>query len=147
MAHNKSALGAIVDKACVLNALGEAVKSAWITQSEHTPELKCDAFVVMPNHFHAVCRVGTAAHSHDNIVGPLPPRRDLVSPTHDNIVGPLPPRRGEGGKLSRIIGQFKSYTTHLYHQMKAARKCVDIGPRLWQDSFYDNLISSHEELE
>ena len=147
VAHNKSALGAIVREACVLNALGEAVKTAWITQSEHTPELKCDAFVVMPTHFHASCRIcgGAVAPTHDNIVGPLPPRGDLVSP---NIVGPLTPRRGRlGGTLSQIIGQFKSYTTHLYHQMKAAGKCVDIGSRLWQDSFYDNLISTHDELE
>ena len=141
----------------MLNALGEAVKTAWITQSEHTPELKCDAFVVMPNHFHAICRVGAVSHPHDKKVGavshphdsiivdPLPPRGDLVSP---NIVGPLTPRRGRlGGKLSQIIGQFKSYTTHLYHKMKAAGTCVDIGPRLWQDSFYDNLISSQHELE
>ncbi len=142
VAHNKSVFGAIVGEACVLNALGEAVKAAWITQSEHTPELKCDAFVVMPNHFHAICRVGAVAH--DNIVGPLPPRRALVSP---NIVGPLPLRRGKGGELSRIIGRFKSYTTHLYHKMREAGTCVDIGPRLWQDSFYDNLISTHEELE
>ena len=157
VAHNKSVFGAIVGEACVLNALGEAVKAAWITQSEHTPELKYDAFVVMPNHFHAICRVGTVAHDNivgplpprgdlvsPNIVGPLPPRRDLVSP---NIVGPLPPRRGKGGELSRIIGRFKSYTTHLYHKMREAGTCVDIGPRLWQDSFYDNLISTHEELE
>lgn len=134
VAHNKSALGAIVGQACALNALGEMVEATWQSQPEHTPELTIDAFVVMPNHFHAICRVcgGAVAPTHDN--------------TH-NIVGPLPLRRGKGGRLSRIIGQFKSYTTHLYHKMKAAGTCVDIGPCLWQDSFYDNLISSQEELE
>ena len=46
-----------------------------------------------------------------------------------------------------MLGKFKSYTNHIYLEMKKAGKCIDIGPRLWQSSFYDNLISSHEELE
>ncbi len=53
----------------------------------------------------------------------------------------------EGVGLSFVLGKFKSYTNHLYLEMKNAGTCIDIGPRLWQASFYDNLISSHEELE
>ncbi len=53
----------------------------------------------------------------------------------------------EGVGLSFVIGKFKSYTNHLYLEMKKAEQCIDIGPKLWQSSFYDNLISSHEELK
>ena len=48
--------------------------------------------------------------------------------------------------LSRVVGSFKSYTSTLYRKLKETRKCVDIGTKLWQESYYDNLISSHEEL-
>lgn len=138
VAFNKSALGVIVDKKCVLNELGQAVEAAWLSQPEHTPALKLDAFVVMPNHFHAVCKIsgGAVTPTHDSM--------GAVAPSH-SIVVPLSPRRG--GELSRIIGLFKSYTTHLYYKLKATGKCVDIGPSLWADSFYDNLIASKEELE
>jgi len=53
----------------------------------------------------------------------------------------------DGVSLSFVIGKFKSYTNHLYLEFKKSGRCIDIGPRLWQSSFYDNLISSHEELE
>ena len=53
----------------------------------------------------------------------------------------------DGVGLSFVLGKFKSYTNHLYLEMKKAGTSIDIGPRLWQSSFYDNLISSHEELE
>ncbi len=45
-----------------------------------------------------------------------------------------------------MIGRFKSYSNHLYLELKKAGRCVDIGPRLWQSSFYDNLISDYREL-
>lgn len=149
VAHNKSALGAIVGQACVLNALGKMVEATWQSQPEHTPELKIDAFVVMPNHFHAICRVGAVSHPHDKCVG-------AVSPTYDTCVGAMAHPKdsiivasahcGGGGLLSQIIGRFKSYTTHLYHKMKAAGECIDIGPQLWMESYYDNLITSESEL-
>ena len=110
VAHNKSVFGAVVGEECELNALGLAVREAWLSHPAHTSGLYIDEFVVMPNHFHTAVKV-------------------------------------EGVGLSFVIGKFKSYTNHLYLEMKVVSRCIDIGPRLWQSSFYDNLISSHEELK
>lgn len=121
VAHNKSALGAIVGEECELNELGRAVQEAWLSHPAHTTCLHIDEFVVMPNHFHAIVKLA-----------------------------PPPGRSGPGSRekgLSWAIGKFKSYTSHLYLKLKQAGRCIDIGPQLWQSSFYDNLISSHEELE
>lgn len=124
VAHNKSVFGAIVGEECELNALGRAVHEAWLSHPAHTPGLFIDEFVVMPNHFHAALKL-TLGRS-----------------------GPGPRECGARGKgLSFVLGKFKSYTNHLYLEMKKAGTSIDIGPRLWQSSFYDNLISSHEELE
>ena len=54
VAHNKSALGAIVGDKCILNALGKAVRDAWQSQPAHAPGLELFDFQVMPNHFHAL---------------------------------------------------------------------------------------------
>ena len=129
VAHNKSVFGAIVGEECELNALGRAVHEAWLSHPAHTPGLFIDEFVVMPNHFHAALKLTPTA------VGGGP---------RDNTAVGVGPR--EAG-LSWVIGKFKSYTNHLYLEMKKAGTCIDIGPRLWQSSFYDNLISSREELE
>jgi REP element-mobilizing transposase RayT len=119
VAHNKSVFGAIVGEKCELNELGKTVHETWLSHPAHTPGLKIDEFVVMPNHFHAIVTLAAVGGGHE---------------------------RG-GRDLSWVIGKFKSYTTHLYHKFKESNKCIDIGTRLWQSSFYDNLISSHEELE
>ena len=112
-ALNKSVFGAVVGETCALNELGAAVRDAWLSHPAHNPGLAIDTFVVMPNHFHAVARVGG----------------------------------GDGANLlSRAIGTFKSYTSTLYRRFKEAGKCVDIGAKLWQESYYDNLVSSHAEL-
>lgn len=110
VAFNKSVFGAVVGEECVLNELGRTIQSTWLSHPAHSEGLFVDEFVVMPNHFHAICKVCG------------------------------------GGGLSKIIGAFKSYTTTLYRRMKTEGKCVDIGTRLWQSTFYDNLISSYDEL-
>lgn len=133
VAHNKSVFGAVVGEECELNALGQAVHEAWLSHPAHTPGLRIDEFVVMPNHFHAIVTLGAVARE------PL----GAVAEGYDSCA-PDPLR---SGNLSWVIGKFKSYTTHLYHKFKEAGKCVDIGTRLWQESFYDNLITSREELE
>ena len=163
VAHNKSVFGAVVGENCELNELGRAMRDAWLSHPEHTPGLKIDEFVVMPNHFHAIVSLG-AQKPPPRWVGDYekPPPQwvgDYEKPPPQWVGdyengGPDPQRshsRGPDplrlGNLSWVIGKFKSYTTHLYHKFKEAGKCVDIGSQLWQSSFYDNLISSHEELE
>ncbi len=130
VAHNKSVVGAIVGENCELNELGKTIHETWLSHPAHTPGLKIDEFVVMPNHFHAIVAPTAVGGGYDK-------SSTAVGGGHE---------RG-GRDLSWVIGKFKSYTTHLYHKFKESNKCVDIGTRLWQSSFYDNLITSHGELE
>ena len=161
VAHNKSVFGAIVGEVCELNELGRAVHEAWLSHPAHTPGLYIDEFRVMPNHFHAAVKLTPAPGAVAG--GPRESGGDLIPPTAagegsrdggGNLVAPYPLRRGaphsgqgRGKGLSWVMGKFKSYSNHLYLEMQKACRCIDIGPRLWQSSFYDNLISSHEELE
>ena len=116
VAHNKSVLGAIAEARCNLTPLGRRLVPLWMAMRQHHEALWTDAFVVMPNHFHAI------VHIH--------PRPDH-GPDH----------------LSKLIGSFKSLATAVYRDLVAAGQAPDIGHSLWQESFWDDLISSHEELE
>ena len=69
----------------------------------------------------------------------------VVMPNHFHAVVRVTGGDGDN-RLSRMVGRFKSYTSTLYRRFKEAGRCVDIGAKLWQESYYDNLISSHEEL-
>ncbi len=46
--------GEIVDDEMVLNPAGEMVKVIWDEIPQHYPNVKIDAFVIMPNHIHGI---------------------------------------------------------------------------------------------
>ena len=69
----------------------------------------------------------------------------IVMPNHLHVVLKID-SADEKKDLAYFFGRFKSFTTNQYHKLVAAGECVDIGPRLWQVNFYDNLVSSHQEL-
>ena len=69
----------------------------------------------------------------------------MVMPNHVHVVLKIDSRDGRKD-LAYFIGRFKSFTTNQYHKFVKAGECVDLGSRLWADNFYDNLVSSHQEL-
>ena len=182
VAHNKSALGAIVGDKCILNELGEAVRDAWQSQPAHAPGLELFDFQVMPNHFHALVyyhcpdpwRSGpgptrAAAPSSPLATAPSSPLATApggraTAPRSDRATAPgrTPPNRcgllprdqvapkytraDNARDLAYVIGLFKSWTTTLYHRLKAVGRCLDIGPKLWQESFYDELVRSDDQF-
>ena len=69
----------------------------------------------------------------------------MVMPNHVHVVLKID-SHDEKKDLTYFIGRFKSFTTNQYHKLVKAGECVDLGPRLWADNYYDNLVSSHQEL-
>ena len=165
--HNKSVFGAIVGRECVLNELGLAIRDAWLNEHKHVPGLVIREFVVMPNHFHAIVDYTSPARSgagttfsepscfssspcataHESNGGcPSSPCATVHRgwlPTH---LAPQKYTRDPSARdLPYVVGVFKSWTTKLYHRLKAAGRCVDIGPHLWQSSFYDEVITNEKQ--
>ena len=88
-----------------LTETGEMVEKSIQYIAHHIPSFSIDRYVIMPNHVHL-----------------------LVQITADSETG------GHGGPpLHKIIGQFKSFTTHAY------------GAVLWQRSFYDHVIRGEQD--
>ena len=48
--------------------------------------------------------------------------------------------------LSFLMGRFKGATAYIYGKFKREGKVADIGEHLWQSDYWDDLISSDEEL-
>lgn len=123
VAYNKCVFGAIVGDKCVLNALGEAVRDCWLSLPAKYPEVELDEFVVMPNHFHAILRIHYRPTNREHHLG-------------------------------FIMSRFKGATGHTYGVMRAKGLIpgINIGaggfsPHLWQFDYWDDLITSAEELE
>jgi REP element-mobilizing transposase RayT len=126
VAHNKCILGAIVRDRFVPTPLGEEVRKAWLAIPEKHPEMELGEFAVMPNHFHAIVRVRWRPTNKEHHLGYL-------------------------------VGQFKGGTGFVYGRMRGVHggaeapqtdmgRCPDIGPHLWQVDYWDDLISSADEL-
>lgn len=48
--------------------------------------------------------------------------------------------------LGFLMGRFKGVTSYIYGKFKREGKVADIGEHLWQPDYWDDLISSDEEL-
>ncbi len=82
VAMNKSIFGLIDDKKCVLNDLGKRLAESWrYLATMLYPATYFDEFVLMPNHVHAIVKVGAEARGYDraNILGAGLRARTIIS--------------------------------------------------------------------
>ena len=56
-AHHTCLFGTIANNEMYLSEFGQIVADEWQKSFEIRPELFCDAFVIMPNHIHAILRI------------------------------------------------------------------------------------------
>ncbi|MCL5957697.1 MAG: transposase [Chloroflexi bacterium] len=133
--------GEVVDDKMELNELGEVVSDEWLRTGQVRPEVKLDAFVVMPNHLHGIVVInGDGATGEVGAAKPSFPgasRRLAATPTRSDGI-PTSPR---SGSLGSIMGQFKSLVTKRINAIR-----VDSGVPVWQRNYYDHIIRSEEEL-
>lgn len=62
--HHECLFGSIVDKEMHLSAYGQIVAEEWNKSFEIRTGLFCDAFVIMPNHIHAILRIEYPVETH-----------------------------------------------------------------------------------
>jgi putative transposase len=128
--HQRQCLfGEIVDGQVLVNGYGEAIREEWLWSARIRPEIRLDAFVVMPNHIHGIVIMGepiVGAH------GRAPLQR-------------APLRRVPLHRAPRSIGSFiagfKSAVTRRINEIRGTP-----GLPLWQRNYYEHIIRDEEEL-
>jgi len=129
-------LGKVVNGMVQLNETGRLVESVWLQTATVRPDIELDAYVVMPNHFHAVFFI------HESPGVPGATRR--VAPTKKPFPSAGKSCRPAGPKpksVGAIIGQFKSLVTkriNLTHQ--------HLDGSVWQRNYYEHVIRDEESL-
>jgi len=63
-AHHECLFGTIIDKEMHLSVYGQIVAEEWNKSFEIRTGLFCDAFVIMPNHIHAILRIEYPVEPH-----------------------------------------------------------------------------------
>jgi REP element-mobilizing transposase RayT len=117
--------GEVSDGEVRLTRFGEIVREEWLSTAVLRPNVDLDAFVVMPNHFHAVIFMlhGDDAH--------------VVRPATENVS----PLRRQPGSLGSIVAGFKSAATKRINALRDNPCCP-----VWQRNYYDHVIRTEKEL-
>ncbi len=129
-----------------LNELGRLVETEWVKTIELRPDMNLEmgAFVVMPNHFHAIiiigenefnsCRDAMQGQGGDAMQGQGGDAMHRVSTALGNVFGP------QSKNLASIVRGFKSAIT-------AGAKKMGITDFAWQSRFHDHIIRNSESFE
>ena len=117
--------GSITDGVLCLNELGWIACDTWGTLAKHHPDFELDAFVVMPNHVHALLWLQ---------------RRNDGQALPESTTGREFGGRA-AGSLSVLVGAYKSAVT----QQAKLRRVLPV-PVLWQRNFYDNIVRNDDAL-
>ncbi len=116
-------LGHIADGQMILNDAGLIVKSVWDEMPQRYTGIDTDAFVIMPNHIHAMIVVGAALA--------LPPN-------------PTARKKGAASgapTLANVIRAFKSISA-----IQVNRVLSRHGQPFWQRNYYEHIIRDEHEL-
>jgi len=150
-AGRERVLGEIKNQEMVLSEIGEMVRQEWDKSFEIRRELFCDAFVIMPNHIHAILRIekngnddSGAPDATDAIVethgrASLPGRGRPPSPksTPNPGVAYRPPK-----SISSFVAGFKSAATKRINEFRHTPKLP-----VWQSRFHDHIIRNAGEYQ
>ena len=120
--NRKCIFGEILGGEMRLNEVGRIVSREWIRTAEIRTEIELDAWVVMPNHFHAILviadRRGTARRA----------------PTVEQFGRPV------SGSVPTIVRSFKSAVTKRVNEL-----CHTPGTPLWQRNYWERIIRNERE--
>ncbi len=108
-----------------LNEYGRVVQNEWSRTADLRPNIILDAFIVMPNHFHAIVVItgngrGVLQYAPTNNKG------SLCSPSQT---------------IGAIVRGFKSATTRQINVLRCAP-----GVPIWQRNYYERVIRDEAEM-
>jgi putative transposase len=132
----RNVFGKIGNGAVVLNVIGRIAFDCWREIPEHFQHVDLEAFVIMPNHVHAIL---TIQRSHAT------ERHGSIEDGHGCPV-PLQPsierfQRPSVGAIPTIIRSYKQSVTYLARQ-RLTRPSLAI----WQSNYYERVVRDGKEF-
>lgn len=137
-AHHECIFGKISNGQMQPSSIGEIVLREWEQSFQIRAELFCNAFVLMPNHLHAIVRI-------ENSAPPTIPAAAVETHGRASLQMPQPPANtGIAYRLPRSISSFvagfKSFTTKRINEFRNTPKIP-----VWQSRFHDHIIRNDDE--
>ncbi len=125
-----------------LSAIGQIVNQEWDKSFEIRSELFCDAFIIMPNHLHAILRIennNLGSHgSHVETHG----RASLQTPQTPQTIQRTGVAYRSPKSISSFVAGFKSSATKHINEWRGTPKLP-----VWQSRFHDHIIRNDAEYQ
>ena len=118
-AGRRCIFGEIDDGEMCLGQLGRIVWERWTALPQHYPNVRLDAFVVMPNHIHGIILL----------------ERDRPR----NVGAGLKPAPTRG--LAEIVRGFKTFSSRAINSLRSTP-----GQAVWQRGYYDRIVRDEVEM-
>ncbi len=151
--NRECVFGRIVDGEMILNDFGQMVQNEWLNTEQLRPNIKCHAFVVMPDHFHCVLEivnsyskedytvVGAYCNTPPQVCNIIQPRHDCNKPTQKDDSESIT-FKSPSQTIGAIIRGFKGATTK---QINIARNSP--SQKVWQRGYWDRIIRTQREFD
>ena len=127
-----------------LNRYGKIVQRAWMDLPYHYPDVTLEAFVVMPNHIHAIVVLQADDAGKGGSIQVSKSTSIITDPgkfiTQDSRqTRPYGKRRYS---LSELVRAFKSFSTRRINRIRDTH-----GISVWQRNYYEHIVRNQAELE
>ena len=125
-----------------LSYIGKIVESEWLKLFKRFVNIKLDAYVVMPNHFHAILII-----ENNSVGAPLVGAHSnyVVNVHLNNNVGKRASTR-LAPTLGDIVGTFKSLVLNECVYAVKIGKILSFEKRIWQRNYYERIVRDEKEL-
>lgn len=139
--NRRHLFGSILNAELVPTPAGKIAEDRWFALPDHHPGLVLDAFVVMPDHIHAIIVL-------DRPAPPEPtkkahpfleqqPDRVIVA----NAASPTRPNGAPSGSLGAIVGSYRSSVTRHINALHGTP-----GASVWQRDYWEHIIRDDRAL-
>jgi len=120
-------LGDIIGGSMTLNEYGIIVNDCWFDLPNHYPNIKLDAFCIMPNHIHGIMVIDNG---------------DMVGDTNvvDTGLKPVSTKKRHG--LFEFVRALKTFSSRRINELRKSA-----GENVWQPRFYDHIIRNDDSLQ
>ena len=125
-----------------LSAIGQIVNHEWDKSFEIRSELFCDAFIIMPNHIHAILRIENINLDSHGLHGLHVETHGRASLQTQQIIQRTGVAYRSPKSISSFVAGFKSSATKHINELRGTPKLP-----VWQPRFHDHIIRNDAEYQ
>ena len=126
-AERKCIFSEIRGNSPILSPVGDAVKTFWAQIPQHFPNVKMDAYVVMPNHLHGILTIESKSPHAAHGGGDAPRVESFGKPTQ--------------GSVPTIVRSFKAAVSNHVRESRLAA-----GEPIWQRGYFEHVLRNTQEF-